>query len=42
LVEERNPTANAPRRPLEGPTAADQVQGKGVVAKAHLDGLEGL
>ena len=37
LVEDK-----APLRPLQGPTAADQVQGKGVVAKATLEGLEGL
>ena len=33
---------NAPLRPLEGPTAGDHGQGKGVVAKSPLEGLEGL
>jgi len=37
LVEDK-----AHLRPLQGPTAADQVQGKGVVAKAPLEGLKGL
>lgn len=32
----------SPLRPPEGPTEADQWQGKGVVAKAPLEGLEGL
>ena len=36
LVEDRPPL-----RPLEGPTAVDQGQGKGVVAKSPLEGLEG-
>lgn len=42
LFEERKPFDNAIRRPLESPIAVDQVQGKGVVAKAPLEGLEGL
>ena len=37
LVEEK-----APLRPLQGPTAAYQGKANGVVAKAPLEGLEGL